>query len=110
MQGPSELGASGKLVNWSDTRHGRITVPTLAIGARYDTNGSGTHGKDGDQGAKRALPYCPKEATLRCTTTRRCTSKASFQFVFRRGHQAGLNRRTLDEQTREHDRKDEREL
>jgi proline iminopeptidase len=38
MQGPSELGASGKLVNWdrtADLKH--ITVPTLVIGAQYDT-------------------------------------------------------------------------
>jgi proline iminopeptidase len=38
MQGPSELGASGKLVNWDRTADlERITVPTLVIGARYDT-------------------------------------------------------------------------
>jgi proline iminopeptidase len=38
MQGPSELGANGKLVKWDRTADlGRITVPTLAIGARYDT-------------------------------------------------------------------------
>lgn len=38
MQGPSELGASGKLANWDRTRDlGKITVPTLVIGARYDT-------------------------------------------------------------------------
>jgi len=38
MQGPSELGASGKLVNWDRTADlAKITVPTLAIGARYDT-------------------------------------------------------------------------
>lgn len=38
MQGPSELGASGRLENWNRTvdLH-RITVPTLVIGARYDT-------------------------------------------------------------------------
>jgi proline iminopeptidase len=38
MQGPSELGASGRLLNWDrsgDLR--RIAVPTLVIGARYDT-------------------------------------------------------------------------
>ncbi|TCV91863.1 proline iminopeptidase [Luteibacter rhizovicinus] len=38
MQGPSELGISGKLEHWD--RSGdlkRITVPTLVIGARYDT-------------------------------------------------------------------------
>jgi hypothetical protein len=38
MQGPSEMGASGKLVNWDRTADlPKITVPTLSIGARYDT-------------------------------------------------------------------------
>jgi len=38
MQGPSELGASGKLVNWDRTADlGNITVPTLVIGAQHDT-------------------------------------------------------------------------
>jgi proline iminopeptidase len=38
MQGPSELGASGKLLHWDRTGDlGKIAVPTLAIGARYDT-------------------------------------------------------------------------
>jgi proline iminopeptidase len=38
MQGPSELGASGKLANWDRTASlGTIAVPTLAIGARHDT-------------------------------------------------------------------------
>jgi proline iminopeptidase len=38
MQGPSELGTSGKLVQWDRTADlGRIDVPTLAVGARYDT-------------------------------------------------------------------------
>jgi proline iminopeptidase len=38
LQGPSELGASGKLVNWdrfADLE--AITVPTLVIGATHDT-------------------------------------------------------------------------
>jgi proline iminopeptidase len=38
MQGPSELGASGKLVNWDRSADlGKITAPTLVIGARHDT-------------------------------------------------------------------------
>ena len=38
MQGPSELGASGKLAEWDRTSDlGRIEVPTLVIGARHDT-------------------------------------------------------------------------
>jgi len=38
MQGPSELGASGRIAKWdrtADLKH--ITVPTLVIGARFDT-------------------------------------------------------------------------
>jgi proline iminopeptidase len=39
LQGPSELGVSGKLANWDRSADlGKITVPTLMIGARYDTN------------------------------------------------------------------------
>ena len=38
MQGPSELGASGLLVDWDRTEDlQRITVPTLVIGAQHDT-------------------------------------------------------------------------
>jgi proline iminopeptidase len=38
MQGPSELGASGKLLDWDRTADlHSIAVPTLVVGARYDT-------------------------------------------------------------------------
>jgi proline iminopeptidase len=38
MQGPSELGASGKLVNWDRTKDiHAIGVPTLVIAGKYDT-------------------------------------------------------------------------
>ena len=38
MQGPSELGASGKLLTWDRSKDlGRISVPTLVIGATHDT-------------------------------------------------------------------------
>jgi proline iminopeptidase len=38
MQGPSELGASGKLLNWDRTADlPRIGVPTLTIGGAHDT-------------------------------------------------------------------------
>jgi proline iminopeptidase len=38
MQGPSELGASGKLARWDRSADlGRISVPTMTIGARHDT-------------------------------------------------------------------------
>jgi proline iminopeptidase len=38
MQGPSEFGASGRLANWDRKADlSKITVPTLTIGAKYDT-------------------------------------------------------------------------
>ena len=38
MQGPSELGASGKLVDWDRTTDlAKIEVPSLVIGAQHDT-------------------------------------------------------------------------
>ncbi len=38
MQGPSEFGVSGKLVNWDvKARLPEIKVPTLTIGGKYDT-------------------------------------------------------------------------
>ncbi len=38
MQGPSEMGASGKLEKWDRTADlSKITVPTLVIGATHDT-------------------------------------------------------------------------
>lgn len=38
MQGPSEFGISGRLATWDITSDlPRITVPTLMVGARYDT-------------------------------------------------------------------------
>ncbi len=38
MQGPSEMGASGKIEHWDRTADlARITVPTLVIGATHDT-------------------------------------------------------------------------
>lgn len=38
LQGPSELGASGKLLNWDRTADlTKIAIPSLIIGARHDT-------------------------------------------------------------------------
>jgi proline iminopeptidase len=38
MQGPSEMSASGKLEKWDRSADlGKITVPTLTVGAQYDT-------------------------------------------------------------------------
>ena len=60
MQGPSELGASGKLVAWDRTAQlARITVPTLAVGARYDTMEPAQMQKIASGVKKGRYLYCP---------------------------------------------------
>ena len=60
MQGPSELGLSGRLLDWDRTDDlARIEVPTLVIGARHDTMDPAFM-----EGMARRLPrgrylYCP---------------------------------------------------
>lgn len=65
MQGPSELGASGKLADWDRTADlHRIRVPTLVIGARHDTMDSEHMEMMADTvGAGRYL-YCPEGSHL----------------------------------------------
>ena len=75
MQGPSELGASGRLAAWDRTEDlHRITVPTLVIGATHDTMDP-AHMKTMAQripgAASISVPTAP---TWRCTTTSRATS------------------------------------
>jgi len=65
MQGPSEMGASGKLVNWDRTADlPQITVPTLAIGARYDTMEPAQMEKIAKGVKKGRYLYCPKGSHL----------------------------------------------
>ena len=53
MQGPSELGASGKLMQWDRRGDLRlINVPTMTVGARYDTMDPAYM-----EGMARALPH-----------------------------------------------------
>ena len=56
MQGPSELGASGKLLHWDRiARLGEIGVLALTIGARHDTMDPLAHADDGRRDAARAI-------------------------------------------------------
>src|ERR1700689_3802665 len=65
MQGPSEMGASGKLVDWDRTAHlPKITVPTLSIGARYDTMEPAQMEKIAKDVKKGRYLYCPKGSHL----------------------------------------------
>jgi proline iminopeptidase len=65
MQGPSELGASGKLVNWDRMADlGKITVPTLMIGARYDTMDPALMKKMAGLVKRGRFLYCPHGSHL----------------------------------------------
>jgi len=60
MQGPSEMGASGRLVNWDRTADlAKITVPTLVIGAKYDTMDPAHMEKMSTLVKKGRYLYCP---------------------------------------------------
>ncbi len=61
MQGPSELGASGKLSDWDRTADlGRLAVPTLVIGAQYDTMDPAHMEWMAGQVQKGRYLYCPE--------------------------------------------------
>jgi proline iminopeptidase len=65
MQGPSEMGSSGKLGAWDRTADLRkIAVPTLAIGARYDTMDPAQMQKIAKQVQKGRYLYCPNGSHL----------------------------------------------
>ena len=65
MQGPSELGASGKLLHWDRMADlGRIQTPTLMIGARYDTMDPELMKKMAGMVKRGRYLYCPNGSHL----------------------------------------------
>jgi proline iminopeptidase len=65
MQGPSELGASGRLVDWDRTRDlPSITVPTLVLGARHDTMDPAHLAWMADAFAHGRYHHCPEGSHL----------------------------------------------
>jgi len=65
MQGPSEMGASGTLAGWDRTADlGRIAVPTLVIGARYDTMDPAHMAKMAGQVKKGRYLFCANGSHL----------------------------------------------
>ncbi|HWJ91290.1 MAG TPA: proline-specific peptidase family protein [Flavisolibacter sp.] len=65
MQGPSEFGISGRLVNWDiKSKLKNITVPTLMIGARYDTMDPKAMEDQSRQVRNGSYLYCPNGSHL----------------------------------------------
>jgi proline iminopeptidase len=65
MQGPSEMSASGRLEKWDRTADlAKISVPTLTIGARYDTMDPKHMEMMAKQVQKGRYLYCPNGSHL----------------------------------------------
>ena len=65
MQGPSEFGVSGRLTNWDvKNRLHEITVPTLMIGAKYDTMDPKAMEEQSKLVKKGQFLYCPNGSHL----------------------------------------------
>lgn len=65
MQGPSEFGISGRLATWDikDQLH-KITVPTLMVGAKYDTMDPAAMEAQSKMVKKGSYLYCPNGSHL----------------------------------------------
>ena len=75
MQGPSEMGASGKLEKWDRVADlSKISVQTLVIGAKYDTMDPAHMEKMSRLVQHAGICSARTAATWRCTTIRRPTS------------------------------------
>ncbi|HEX2609144.1 MAG TPA: proline iminopeptidase-family hydrolase [Flavisolibacter sp.] len=65
MQGPSEFGISGRLATWDiKNRLTTITVPTLMIGAKYDTLDPKAMEEQSKMVKKGSYLYCPNGSHL----------------------------------------------
>jgi len=82
MQGPSELGASGKLVDWDRTADlGKIAVPTLVIGARYDTMNPEHMERMAGEVQKGRYLYCPNGSHLALYDDQEVYFQGLIQFI-----------------------------
>jgi proline iminopeptidase len=65
MQGPSEFGASGRLLNWDiKDQLKNITIPTLMIGAKYDTMDPAAMEAQSKMVKHGSYLYCPNGSHL----------------------------------------------
>lgn len=65
MQGPSEFGISGRLANWDiKNRLKEINIPTLMIGAKYDTMDPKAMEEQSQLVQKGRFLYCPNGSHL----------------------------------------------
>ncbi|HEV2816987.1 MAG TPA: proline iminopeptidase-family hydrolase [Allosphingosinicella sp.] len=82
MQGPSELGASGRLVDWdrSADLH-MINVPTLVIGARYDTMNPAWMQAMANRLPRGRYLYCPQGSHMAMYDDQACYFGGLIRFL-----------------------------
>ena len=82
MQGPSELGASGKLANWDRTADlGSIDVATLVVGARHDTMDPAHMEAMANQIRNARYLFCPDGSHMTLYDDQRTYMKGVIQFL-----------------------------
>jgi proline iminopeptidase len=82
MQGPSELGLSGKLLGWERTTDlNKIAVPTLFIGARYDTMNPRHLEMMSQRVQKGQYLYCPEGSHLSIYDDQKVYFEGLIQFI-----------------------------
>jgi proline iminopeptidase len=82
MQGPSEFGISGRLANWDiKNRLGEIEVPTLMIGAKYDTMDPKAMEEQSKKVQNGKFLYCPNGSHLAMWDDQEVFMKGVVSFI-----------------------------
>ncbi|BFM43975.1 proline iminopeptidase-family hydrolase [Flavobacterium sp. CFS9] len=82
MQGPSEFGISGRLAKWDiKNRLHEITIPTLMIGAKYDTMDPKAMEEQSKLVQKGRYLYCPNGSHLAMWDDQKIFMHGVIQFI-----------------------------
>jgi len=82
MQGPSEFGVSGRLVNWDiKARLKEIRIPTLMIGAKHDTMDPKAMEEQSKMVQKGRYLYCPDGSHLAMWDDQRVFMDGVIRFI-----------------------------
>lgn len=82
MQGPSEFGISGRLAKWDiKNKLQEITIPTLMIGAKYDTMDPKAMEEQSKLVKKGRYLYCPNGSHLAMWDDQKTYMNGVIQFI-----------------------------
>jgi len=82
MQGPSEFGASGRLLNWDiKNRLKEIKIPTLMVGAKYDTMDPKAMEEQSKMVQKGRYLFCPEGSHMCMWDDQKIFMNGVIQFI-----------------------------